>query len=422
MTQYPQSESSLLRQQLESLLQEARRNEAKMRRFDQLQRRLIGAGSLLELIRLLLTEYRLAFGVEVVRLALVDPEYEVSRLLDEAADKDPLFADLMLLQSPTLIAPYFEGSERPCLQAFDARQHTALFPSTSWILASVALLPLVRHGALIGCLCIGSVDPERYDAGCGTDFLERLAEIVAISLESAMTQERLKRMGLTDGLTGVQNRRYFEHRLLEEISQSRRHAHDLACMFLDVDKFKHVNDDHGHQAGDAILRGVANVIQTQLRAGDTIARYGGEEFVVLLPRTAPQHVYEIAERIRSTISRQTFDTPAGRLHVSISIGVSMLPQTTEDIAYQSLGDTLVAAADRALYRAKQAGRNRVEWDDGAVPQRVDATALSSISFGRTVWLGWSRVVSDVSALLLNALQHRWRQRRFSKRFLFTETL
>ena len=247
MTQYPQSESSLLRQQLESLLQEARRNEAKMRRFDQLQRRLIGAGSLLELIRLLLTEYRLAFGVEVVRLALVDPEYEVSRLLDEAADKDPLFADLMLLQSPTLIAPYFEGSERPCLQAFDARQHTALFPSTSWILASVALLPLVRHGALIGCLCIGSVDPERYDAGCGTDFLERLAEIVAISLESAMTQERLKRMGLTDGLTGVQNRRYFEHRLLEEISQSRRHAHDLACMFLDVDKFKHVNDDHGHQ-------------------------------------------------------------------------------------------------------------------------------------------------------------------------------
>lgn len=404
MTQYLQSESSLLRQQLETLLQEARRNEEKMRRFDQLQRRLIGAGSLLELIRLLLTEYRLAFGVEVVRLALVDPEYEVTRLLDETADRDPLFGDLMLLQSPTLIAPYFDAIDRPCLGAFDSRHHAALFPSTPWIIASVALLPLVRHGELIGCLCIGSVDPERYDAGCGTDFLERLSEIVAISLESAMTQERLKRMGLTDGLTGVQNRRYFEHRLLEEISQSRRHAHDLACMFLDVDKFKHINDDHGHQAGDAILRGVANAIQTQLRAGDTIARYGGEEFVVLLPRTASQHVHEIAERIRSRVDRQTFSTHAGALHVSISIGVSMLPQATEDIAHQSMGDALVAAADRALYRAKQGGRNRVEWDDGVASRRETSPSASASSFERIGWRGWWGAAADMSTMLFNSLR------------------
>lgn len=397
----------MLRQQLETLLQEARRNEEKMRRFDQLERRLIGAGSLLALIRLLLTEYRLAFGVEVVKLALVDPEYEVTRLLDDEAEKDTLFDDLMLLQSPTLIAPYFAEGYRPSLSAFDARRHGAVFPSSPWAIASVALLPLVRHGELIGCLCIGSVDPERYDAGCGTDFLERLAEIVAICLESAMTHERLKCMGLTDGLTGVQNRRYFERRLLEEISQSRRHAHDLACMFLDIDKFKRINDDHGHQAGDAILRGVANVIQTQLRTGDTIARYGGEEFVVLLPRTASQHVHEIAERIRGTVARQAFRTPVGTLHASISIGVAMLPQTAEDVVHPLIGEALVAAADRALYRAKHAGRNRVEWDDGLVRENRSAASLTTLPSTWFGWRGWSRGAAEMSAVLLNFVRRAY---------------
>ena len=157
-----QSENFSLRQQLEALLHEARQNEDKMRRFDQLERKLIGASSLLGLVHLLLTEYRHAFG----------------------------------------------------------------------------LLPLARHVELIGSLNFGSANPDRYVHGCGTDFLERLAEVVAICIESALAQERLKLIGLADVLTGVQNRRYFEHRCHVEISQARRYKHPLACMFLDIDKFK----------------------------------------------------------------------------------------------------------------------------------------------------------------------------------------
>jgi two-component system cell cycle response regulator len=161
----------------------------------------------------------------------------------------------------------------------------------------------------------------------------------------------------------VQNRRYFEHRCPVEISQARRYKHPLACMFLDIDKFKRINDTYGHQTGDDVLRGVASSIQAQLRSGDTIARYGGEEFVVLLPQSEWHHARQIAERIRCSIEETHFRAHSGHaIKVTISIGVSMLP--TKDLAgaSQLLADQLVAAADKSLYLAKHNGRNRVVCD------------------------------------------------------------
>lgn len=363
MTSHLQSENFSLRQQLETLLHEARRNEDKMRRFDQLERQLIAAGSLSELVRLLLSEYKHAFGVEFVTLALVDREHEATRILESGIDSDASGGGLMLLQSPVLLETLYRAARSPCLGAFSALQHQAIFTAPLGAIASVALLPLIRHGELIGSLHFGSADPDRYVSGFGTDFLERLAEIIAVCLESAMTQERLKLVGLTDGLTGVQNRRYFEHRLQEEVSQSRRHKHPLACMFLDIDKFKRINDIYGHQTGDEVLRSVAHAIQSQLRVGDTIARYGGEEFVVLLPQAPGRHASEIAERIRVTIAEKNLQARSGHaINVTISIGLSMLStdEPTGEIA--QMGDRMVAAADKALYQAKHGGRNMVVCD------------------------------------------------------------
>lgn len=363
MISHLQSENFSLRQQLETLLQEARRNEDKMRRFAQLERQLIGAGSLLELVRLLLSEYKLAFGVEFVTLALVDGEYEVSRILERELGGNTACSGLTLFQSPAVLETIYGETRRPCLDAYGAVRHQALFDVTAGEIASVALLPLTRHGKLIGSLHFGSANPERYVAGCATDFLERLSEIVAICLESALAQERLKQAGLTDGLTGVQNRRYFEHRFEEEISQALRHRHSLACMFLDIDHFKRINDTFGHQAGDEVLRSVAGVIQSQLRAGDTIARYGGEEFVALLPQTAGHHAYEIAERIRGAIAEKHFQTTSGQeIDVTISIGLSMLSAEVPAGDSRQVAERLVAVADKALYQAKHDGRNRVVCD------------------------------------------------------------
>lgn len=360
MSNHLQSENYFLRQQLEALLHEARQNENKMRRFDQLQRQLIGAGSLPELIHLLLSEYKLAFGVEFVTLALVDREYEVTRILEGGLGNNAARSGLTLLQSSATLEALYGGKRDPYLGAFNMPHHQALFNAPPGAIASVALLPLTRHGELIGSLHLGSANPDRYITGCGTDFLERLAEIIAICLESTLSQERLKLLGLTDALTGVQNRRYFEHRCQIEISQARRHKHPLACMFLDIDKFKRINDTYGHQTGDEVLMSVAHFIQSQLREGDTMARYGGEEFVVLLPQTDMYHACQIAERIRGCVAEGNIYAPSGHsINLTISIGLSMLP--TEDPAAENrqLADRMVAAADRALYQAKHGGRNRV---------------------------------------------------------------
>ena len=357
-----QFENYSLRQQLEALLSEARRNEDKMRRFDQLERSLIGARSLTELLHVLLVDYQAAFDIEFVSLALLDEEYEAARIL-EASTGSAAVPGLLLLQSDELLTPLCTNGQSTCLCVFDARRHGPLFDAPAGAIVSVALLPLVRQGKLIGSLQLGSKASERYDAAAGTDFLDRLAAIVAFCLESALTQERLKRVGLTDSLTGVQNRRYFEHRCLVEISQAQRHRQPLACMFLDIDKFKRINDSHGHQSGDVVLRGVAEVIQAQLRASDTIARYGGEEFVVLLPQTAALHAQEIAERIRVAVAAQAFRSQSDQtVPVTISIGLAMLPLDAAASEPAAQAEMLIATADRALYQAKHGGRNRVVSD------------------------------------------------------------
>jgi two-component system cell cycle response regulator len=360
-----EAENLMLRQQLESLLREARNNEDKMRRFEQLEHRLIGARSMAELLRLLLNEYRLSFGIDCVTLALLDQTQETSAMLeaerprDDQAERAQLDG-LTLLQSLAPIAPLFQDLALPWLGPFNEALHRPLFGTPSPALASVALLPLSRHGALIGSLHFGSTDPGRYDRAAGTKLLERLAAIVSVCLDNALNHERLKLAGLTDMLTGVHNRRYFEHRSQIEVSQARRYQHDLACLFLDLDHFKTINDRFGHAAGDAVLQGIAHIIQPQLRAGDTVARYGGEEFVVLLPQAPEKHARDIAERIRLSISARPLALPGGeQVPVSVSIGLAMLASGHLSGEPRQLAQALVSDADQALYRAKAGGRNRV---------------------------------------------------------------
>jgi diguanylate cyclase (GGDEF)-like protein len=154
----------------------------------------------------------------------------------------------------------------------------------------------------------------------------------------------------TDDLTGLANRRRFERQLAREVARTERYGHPFCLLFVDIDKFKEVNDAHGHDAGDEALRLVANAIQSGTRGIDTGARIGGDEFAVILPETNLARGLEVAERLRASIRSLAIE---GTGHVTASVGVAELPACAPG------GDELRAAADAALYEAKRGGRDRV---------------------------------------------------------------
>lgn len=352
-----QTENRRLREQLDALMAEARLNQDKLRRFDQLERKVIGASSLADLVQTLLVDYPALFELDGVTLALVDAQYEAARILGEAG---VMPAQLVLLNGEQPLQQLYAAGARPLLGAPTAA-HRFLLEGQASTPASVACLPLVHRGAFIGSLNLLSRDSARFAAGSSTDFLERLAALVAVCLDSALATERLKLAGLTDGLTGVHNRRYFESRCLEEVQAARRSKLPLVCLLLDVDHFKRINDSHGHPAGDVVLRYVARLIRAQLRGSDVVARYGGEEFVVLLPATPPTAALDTAERIRRVIAAQTMPVQlAEPLRITVSLGLATLAAGEDPVAQAA---SLVKRADQALYAAKQGGRNRVQAAD-----------------------------------------------------------
>lgn len=353
----PEAGIGQLRQQLSRMLAQARDNERLMRRLQLFELKLIQAAGVRELADALFSDYRRAFALDAVTLVLVDPEYELRRMLLDAGIEPESLAGLSFLVDEQTLRRGFGAGAAPVLGPFEPSRHAAFFPGAGPAPASVALLPLARSQRLNGSLNLASSERGRFVAGMATDFMERLAAIVAICLENVANQERLRHLGMTDPLTGVYNRRYFDQRLHEEANRALRSGQPLCCMMLDVDHFKRINDVFGHAAGDAVLREMTLHIKAQLRTSDVMARYGGEEFAVLLTQTEIGAALAIAERIRQTVADARFVIAGGTsLAVTLSLGVTMLDRTREP---DTAAAALVAEADAAMYRAKNGGRNRV---------------------------------------------------------------
>jgi len=171
--------------------------------------------------------------------------------------------------------------------------------------------------------------------------------------ELSEANARLERLAVTDGLTGLFNHRRFQEALHSELLRCERHKRPLAVLMLDVDYFKKVNDSMGHPAGDELLRRLAQVLGADLRQTDLISRYGGEEFAVLLPETTKAEAMQVAERMRESVEVKINDGNAWTQRITVSVGVATFP---EDGA---TAETVLEAADQALYVAKRQGRNKV---------------------------------------------------------------
>ena len=187
------------------------------------------------------------------------------------------------------------------------------------------------------------LDPEIRDE----EFLNTLMTQVSFAIENA----RLFHEAITDGLTGLFLKRYFQIQLDTELKRSRRHRRNIAILMLDIDYFKRINDTYGHLRGDTVLKGVAGVIKAIVREIDIVSRYGGDEIAIILPDTACDQAQAIAERIREKVAARRFDGDGAAPTVTVSIGVFCGAEVSPEDAIKN--------ADAALYRAKEGGRNRV---------------------------------------------------------------
>ncbi len=165
---------------------------------------------------------------------------------------------------------------------------------------------------------------------------------------------QLKEMANRDGLTGLYNHRYFKETISNDFQRAVRYHESLSCVMFDIDHFKKFNDNYGHQAGDMVLKTLGSLINNLVRDSDLSARYGGEEFVLLMYHTVPKEAFLVAERLRKAVEQHKFQADDLVLTVNISVGVASFPHP--EIADAK---TLIECADKALYRAKEEGRNRV---------------------------------------------------------------
>ena len=308
--------------------------------------------------------------------------HDIDRLLNSLVELsaellDAPYAEIMLVEGDALVVKAVTQNQFLLLgkrlerqdallswQAFDTRKPAVLADYATWpnrqkiyegfLLHAVADFPILNDNQCLGVLAVGrditgsEFNPDQIQFGL------LFASLTAIVINNAQLREALREQSIRDPLTGLFNRRYMEETLKREISRVTRRLHPLGIIMLDIDHFKRFNDALGHAAGDALLRELGRFLQSHIRHEDVACRYGGEEFILIMPDASLEVVQQRAEHLlQATGEIQVQDVNQSRAGITLSLGVAVYPQHGRTI------EAVLRAADAALYRAKQAGRNRV---------------------------------------------------------------
>lgn len=349
----------VLQSHLDGMLDRVQTNSLTLKRFQVFETRLLNLNSLAEMIDHILCDAKTFFDLDVISFCLIDEKGEIAGYLKDDGYDHEKIEGLILLNDKELFKTTFGLSPRPFLGVYKQSTCAGFFSELERKPVSVAIIPLSRRGKYLGSLNLGSYVSNRFIGDMATDFIEHMVSVVSICLENNLNFETMRRTSLVDTLTGVNNRRFLEQRIGEELDRSQRNDDPLSCLFLDIDHFKSVNDTYGHQTGDFVLSLVASMIKKQLRSNDVLARYGGEEFVALLSNINESRVVDIAERIRLSIKELPISYNDKEIKVTISIGSSTYqPSLSPAKSSADLSALLILSADKALYAAKNAGRDR----------------------------------------------------------------
>ncbi len=252
-------------------------------------------------------------------------------------------------------------SHHPQLASALAQEEAALLAATdlplpeSHTAKQILLLPLKNDHESLGFFLCGLNEPTftRYA------FAKLMTRQVAFGLEKAHLYNQVKSMALSDGLTGLANRRNFDMLLKTELRRSASLKRHLSLIMLDLDNFKRYNDTYGHLTGDKLLAQVGQILHHNIRSIDLAARYGGEEFSIILPECSTSDALTIAEKLRTTIETSHFPDSLGTFTASITASLGIATYDPAITAHAPDSEKIISLADKALYEAKEAGRNRI---------------------------------------------------------------
>jgi diguanylate cyclase (GGDEF)-like protein len=320
-------------------------------RLTQLAAHLPAHGNLPEMGRELVTQLRRIFGLESATLLVADPETRILMTLATSSEDPQRRLEQSYLLEPDDPGVVMLGRAGRPLRADQVAPHSATLRQRLEAFRVETAQALLSGSSLVGLILLGPKSDGERLVSEELELLTLFSHMVATVLENA----HLFQSATYESLTGLLRREAVLAALELEFERAVRYGRPLAVGMADIDRFKRVNDSHGHLAGDAVLKLVGQTLKAGLRASDTIGRYGGEEFLFFLPETDLSRSVQVAEKLRTMVAALRTPVAGGvELSVTVSIGVASL-----DPGVHGTATDLVAAADESLYQAKHQGRNRV---------------------------------------------------------------
>ncbi|MFT5708874.1 MAG: two-component system cell cycle response regulator [Oceanospirillaceae bacterium] len=366
------SENQQLKKTLRTAMNEAKLNEEVLRRFIDIEVKMLSCNKLADLINLLLNDFRHIFKLSVVSIFLHNKDDLAAPLLTNI-DTGTL-KHLQLFSDLTVISDIYPDEKIRAGQ-IQRSLRKKVFPDHPFVLSCV-LLPLMNKGRMIGSLHLGARELNRYHSAYRYEYLERMSALLAVCIENCIIRENLAYLSSTDMLTKLYNRHSFDLEMNKALQRANRQKQYLSLLFFDIDHFKQVNDKYGHPGGDGILKTFAAILNNNIRNTDFLARFGGEEFALLLPNCDHHQALQLANNLRLKVAEHLFNPHSDiQIRITTSIGVSCFLFDNFATSTQSFTDQsnlLLRTADEALYQAKKEGRNKVNYKQ--IPWAQPSTA------------------------------------------------
>ena len=332
---------------IESIIERLKENEEIAKKFYQVETKILKILDFKDFFEVLLTEIKDIFNVPYVWISLIKTS-EVTSLVRHLESSAILRRNITVIDRASF-QELVDNNKTPLLANTDLKLFYNLIPiKRKHLIGSIAIAPISIDGEIIGSLNQADFSPMRFQPGIDTGLLEHLAVKISLCLSNVTAHEKLKAMAYHDPLTGLLNRRVMNAVLKREFKRSVRYGCPLSVVFLDIDNLKRTNDVHGHDAGDAMIKHVADILLDRSRVSDIITRFAGDEFVAILPETDENDARKLVNRIKLYCLEHPLNTEKSSIPVSISFGVS----STVKKAIKT-PDLLLRQADEDLYNSKK---------------------------------------------------------------------